>query len=112
MHESISEIRSKFNGLKDGSYEAFIEEYSSDDRQGVIRLIEKVKSMIEKHEAEVARTERMLSFEKEYSSYSYICGIDEAGRGPLAGPVVAGAVILPKDERFKAAYGSKEGRDV
>ena len=39
----------------------------------------------------------MFSFEREYSDYEYICGIDEVGRGPLAGPVVAGAVILPKD---------------
>ena len=39
----------------------------------------------------------MFEFERRYSDYSYICGIDEVGRGPLAGPVVAGAVILPKD---------------
>ena len=39
----------------------------------------------------------MRVYEKEYSEYSYICGIDEVGRGPLAGPVVAAAVILPKD---------------
>lgn len=39
----------------------------------------------------------MKEYEKKYGEYSYICGIDEVGRGPLAGPVVAGAVILPKD---------------
>ena len=39
----------------------------------------------------------MKIFERKYADYSFICGIDEAGRGPLAGPVVAGAVILPKD---------------
>lgn len=50
-----------------------------------------------KLEAEKARVEQMCEYEKEYGVYSYICGIDEAGRGPLAGPVVAGAVILPKE---------------
>ncbi len=47
--------------------------------------------------AERERLEQMKAYEQAYASYSAICGIDEAGRGPLAGPVVAGAVILPKD---------------
>lgn len=49
------------------------------------------------YEKELQRTEEMKRYEKEYAQYAYICGIDEVGRGPLAGPVVAGAVILPKD---------------
>ncbi len=56
----------------------------------------------EKLSAETARVEAMCVYEKQYADYTYICGIDEAGRGPLAGPVVAGAVILPKD--FRAMY--------
>lgn len=51
----------------------------------------------EKLKAELARIEELKKYEKEYSMYANICGIDEVGRGPLAGPVVAGAVILPKD---------------
>lgn len=62
----------------------------------------------EKLRAEKLRVEEMCSFEKEYSMYSYICGIDEAGRGPLAGPVVAGAVILPRDARILYINDSKK----
>ena len=51
----------------------------------------------ERLEKELARLEAMKEFEREYDSCSLICGVDEAGRGPLAGPVAAGAVILPKD---------------
>lgn len=61
-----------------------------------------------KLEAEKARVEQMCEYEKEYGVYSYICGIDEAGRGPLAGPVVAGAVILPKDCRILYINDSKK----
>ena len=50
----------------------------------------------------------MKRYEKEYASYGYICGIDEAGRGPLAGPVVAGAVILPKDDDILYLNDSKQ----
>ncbi|NLZ81533.1 MAG: ribonuclease HII [Clostridiales bacterium] len=57
---------------------------------------------------EQQRIEAMKVYEKEYQDYTYICGIDEAGRGPLAGPVVAGAVILPKDCKLLYINDSKK----
>ncbi|MDU6630224.1 MAG: ribonuclease HII [Lachnoanaerobaculum sp.] len=51
----------------------------------------------EKLALERVRLEGMREFENKYSDLAYVAGIDEAGRGPLAGPVVAAAVILPKD---------------
>ena len=50
----------------------------------------------------------MREYEEMYDTFSYICGIDEAGRGPLAGPVVAGAVILPKGKRILYVNDSKK----
>lgn len=75
----------------------FINTYETDHRSGVRSLVEKAKKKLDEYEKELARTEKMKEYEKKYADYSYICGIDEVGRGPLAGPVVAGAVILPKD---------------
>ncbi len=77
--------------------EAFIEKYQTDERSGVQKIVESAKKQKEKYLAELVRTENLKQYEKEYDNYCYICGIDEVGRGPLAGPVVAGAVILPKD---------------
>ena len=62
----------------------------------------------EKLEKELARLEAMREYEDTYDACAYICGIDEAGRGPLAGPVVAGAVILPKDCRILYINDSKK----
>ncbi len=61
-----------------------------------------------KLQLEKQRIEEMCAYEKEYSDYEFICGIDEAGRGPFAGPVVAGAVILPKDSRILYVNDSKK----
>ena len=60
-------------------------------------MILSAKKRLEAYQKEILRTRQMKRYETENAAYTYICGIDEVGRGPLAGPVVAGAVILPKD---------------
>ncbi|MBP5533148.1 MAG: ribonuclease HII [Lachnospiraceae bacterium] len=69
---------------------------------------EKEQKALAKLEAERARIEAMKEFEYKYAECSFICGIDEVGRGPFAGPVVAGAVILPKDEEILYLNDSKK----
>ena len=61
-----------------------------------------------KLEKERARIEAMKVYEREYESHGWICGIDEVGRGPLCGPVVASAVILPKDCQILYLNDSKK----
>lgn len=69
---------------------------------------ERLKKQQEKLEKELARLKAMSVYEEQYASCSYICGIDEVGRGPLAGPVVAGAGILPKDHTILYLNDSKK----
>lgn len=69
---------------------------------------ERLRKQKEKLEKEIARTEAMSVYEKKYSDYHAICGIDEVGRGPFAGPVVAGAVILPADHPILYLNDSKK----
>ena len=75
----------------------FIKEYEADERSGVIKLAETARKRLNSYNEELRRIYDLKQYEREYESYEFICGIDEVGRGPLAGPVVAGAVILPKD---------------
>lgn len=94
--KSISEIKKEFELAEEGREELY-EMYAYDTRSGVQKLIQKYQKQDEKLDLERRRLQQMRQYEEIYAQYEYICGIDEVGRGPLAGPVVAAAVILPKD---------------
>lgn len=108
MAETIAEIKKKLEEATGEERLLLRQRYSEDERQGVQKILEKYRKLQEKYEQELIRTEKMKEFEYKYQEYSYVCGIDEVGRGPLAGPVVAGAVILPKDETILYLNDSKQ----
>ena len=95
--DSISSIKADMSQLKETELPEFISKYKDDNRAGVIAIVKRAEKKYIAYENELKRTYELQAFERKYSDYQYICGIDEVGRGPLAGPVVAGAVILPKD---------------
>ncbi len=97
METKISVIKEELQAASYKELPLFISKYEADERSGVAVLVKKAHKQIDDYEKELLRTEKMKEYEKKYGEYAYICGIDEVGRGPLAGPVVAGAVILPKD---------------
>lgn len=76
---------------------SFIFMNEKDERKSVQTLVRTAEKRTEALQNEILRTEQMRKYEKEFDSFGILCGIDEVGRGPLAGPVVAAAVILPKD---------------
>jgi len=88
--------------------EAEISKYADDERGAVKKIVEKYNKHLDKYHKELQRIEIMKTFEKEYAHMGYVCGIDEVGRGPLAGPVVACAVILPKDVDILYVNDSKK----
>ncbi|MDQ8758381.1 ribonuclease HII [Streptococcus ruminantium] len=81
-----------------------------DERAGVQAAIKKRQKELKKEAAEDARLEAMLCYEKKLyeNGVEWIAGIDEVGRGPLAGPVVAAAVILPKGCKIRYLNDSKK----
>ena len=108
MEQKIGEIREILQAASVDELPAFIAAHEKDERAGVQALIDKAKKRRLDYEKELLRTEKMKEYERKYASFSYICGIDEVGRGPLAGPVVAGAVILPRDCRILYLNDSKQ----
>lgn len=92
----ISEIKSCIDNMSAEKWEHASALLLSDSRDGAKKLGAALKTRIEREKAEYRRLVGMRNFERELAgNVGVICGVDEAGRGPLAGPVVAAAVILP-----------------
>ena len=107
--KSIAQIKEELKAVTPDTADAFIAAYSMDERSGVQALVVKAAKIKDTLAKELERLEKMRVYEHQYKEkYTYICGIDEAGRGPLAGPVVAGAVILPKDKDILYVNDSKK----
>lgn len=108
MNTKISDIKKDLESVSIEQIDAVLDKYRLDTRAGVVKLIEKYEKEKIKLQEEKQRTENMKLYEHKNKEFSYICGIDEVGRGPLAGPVVACAVILPKDCNILYINDSKQ----
>lgn len=106
--KSIAEIKQEFEQADEQELPALFAQYASDNRNGVMALIMRYQKQLAKLDTERGRLEKMRFYEHQYEQQGLICGIDEAGRGPLAGPVVAAAVILPKDCEILYLNDSKQ----
>lgn len=109
MTKTIKEINRLLEAISELSDPYFIE-LESDDRVGVKKAVNKRRKAIQAMIDEELRLDKMLSYEKVLyqEGFSLIAGIDEVGRGPLAGPVVAACVILPIDCKIKGLNDSKK----
>lgn len=109
---TIKEVKDSFQNVSDYNDPLFLE-FENDPRKGVQKIITNTKKRISKLEIEKEKFRNRFNFETELwnQGLKYVAGIDEVGRGPLAGPVVAAAVILPKTFNLVDVNDSKQLTD-
>ena len=108
MSISLADIKKELRECEMSVLPETIRRFEEDERASVQKELQSAHKRYDKYIKEVERVEHMALYEEKYSACEFICGIDEVGRGPLAGPVVAGAVILPKDSRILYINDSKQ----
>lgn len=108
--QSISEIKEILSSCSMEALPEQLEKFEADSRKGVQNLLTSFRKKYDKHLQELARLEEILTYERGCweAGYELVAGIDEVGRGPLAGPVVAAAVILPKECKIEGVNDSKK----
>ncbi len=105
----ISELRKMLNDIPFKEYEEYIKVFNEDGRKELQKFALRLQKKMDQYKKEVQRLENIKEFENSLydNGYKYIAGIDEVGRGPLAGPVVTAAVILPRDSKIMYMNDSK-----
>jgi ribonuclease HII len=109
-HMTVEHIKSHLNQLDIHDLEKELELLKSDRRKSVEKLVKTYYKRVQKHYHELERLSRLWDYENALyaKGFQYIAGVDEAGRGPLAGSVFAAAVILPKDVIIPGIDDSKK----
>lgn len=109
--KTIKEITNALNATD--NYEDWMEELEKDERAGVQKAYAQWKRKLEKKQLLIEQYNEKFTFDQSYLPFenAYIAGVDEAGRGPLAGPVVTASVILPND-RCEALIGINDSKQL
>lgn len=114
LAKSIPELRRRYVDRARPVPKGLVEALESDSRQGAHQLGRQIRERWRRNRAEGQRLHNLLRFEIELweQGFSFIAGVDEAGMAPLAGPVVAAAVILPRNYKLKRLNDSKQILDM
>ena len=108
MADSAKDILARLSDAPETEVYELIARYSEDPRKQVIKALESAKKRIEKEHAEKTRVEEMYRFQKELSGGGLVVGVDEVGRGSVAGPLTVCAVCLPEDPIIYGLNDSKK----
>jgi len=114
LGKSIPELRERFVDRARPVPKGLVEALESDMRHGAHHLAKQIRERWRKNRAEGQRLHNLLRFEIDLwaQGFNFIAGVDEAGMAPLAGPVVAAAVILPRNYKLRRLNDSKQILDM
>lgn len=114
LEKSIPELKALFVDRVRPVPKGLVEALETDPRQGAQQLAKRIRARWRNNRSEGQRLHSLLRFEIELwaEGYSFVAGVDEAGMAPLAGPVVAGAVILPRNYKLRGLNDSKKILDA
>jgi len=114
LARSIPELNDHFMNRGRPVPKGLLEALESDSRQGAHQLARRIRTRYRSNRAEGQRLHFLLRFEIELwaEGFNFVAGVDEAGMAPLAGPVVAGAVILPRNYKLRGLNDSKKILDA
>jgi len=114
LTRSIPELNDLFINRNRAVPKGLLEALESDSRQGAHQLARRIRNRYRSNRAEGQRLHFLLRFEIELwaEGFNFVAGVDEAGMAPLAGPVVAGAVILPRNYKLRGLNDSKKILDA
>ncbi len=110
LQQSVAALKANFLDSGEALPKGLLEALENDQRQGARDLATRLRTRQSENRAEGQRLRHLLKFESELwqQGFELIAGVDEAGVGPLAGPVVAGAAILPRDYKLRELNDSKK----
>ena len=111
---TISDIRALAEAADERQLEALERSLKGDTRKGIAGILKKARSRIEACKAEERRLSSMYELQQELAdarNAKCIVGLDEVGRGPLAGPLAVGAVVLPMQPMIEGLNDSKQVKD-
>src|ERR1041385_2196295 len=110
LAKSIPELKDRYIERERPVPKGLVDALEADSRQGAHHLAKLIRDRWRKNRAEGQRLHNLLRFEIDLwdQGFHYVAGVDEAGMAPLAGPVIAGAVVLPKNFKLKKLNDPKQ----
>lgn len=108
MNQTVADIRKRLQEADAAEFAVLERSLVADTRKGVLSAIETARRRLEAEAAEAARIDGLYSLERELAGGGIAVGLDEVGRGPVAGPLTVGAVVLPPKPRIPGLNDSKQ----